>query len=324
MLPRSLVLILLIPVSCGTVTQGPAPVPIVTPVTAAPAAPVAATPPSRPPVMWKGEVIEWSELQPLLSERAGAVVLEEALLDRQLARLVQERGRKVEETQLKAERDELLRSLSPDPERAERLLSELRAVQGLGERRWQALLRRNASARMLVQDQVKVTPEALEAALDATYGAKRRCRVMALPDLKACAEAKRRLDAGTPFGEVAVALSTDLSAARGGMVNPVSRLDPTWPAAFRQTLWALSPGATSAPVLVGDAYVIVRFEEETPAVAPADATAARTGAEREARRAQERVQMEALVSGLRPSHRDAVIFDESLRDAWSRVRNAAR
>jgi hypothetical protein len=34
--------------------------------------------------------------------------------------------------------------------------------------------------------------------------------------------------------------------------------------------------------------------------------------------------MEALVSGLRQSQRDVVIFDDSLRDAWKRVRNASR
>lgn len=308
--------------ACGTVSDRPMPEVRAAPTPTAPAAPPAA--PARPPATWKGEVIEWSELQPLLAERAGAVALEEALLDRQLARLVQERGLKVDAARLDEERKELLRSLSPDPERAERLLLELRAVQGLGERRWQALLRRNASARLLVQDQVKVTAEAVEANLDTNFGAKRRCRVIAVPDLKACAEVRRQLDAGRPFGEVAVERSTDLSAARGGLVNPVSRLDPTWPAAFRQTLWTLSPGGTSAPVLVGDAYVMIRFEEELPATSPADAAAARTTAEREARRAQERVQMEALIGGLRQAQRDAVIFDDSLRDAVTRVRNAAR
>jgi parvulin-like peptidyl-prolyl isomerase len=312
--------LLLLPVACDTVSERPMP-------QAAPARPVViapSAPPPRPPATWKGEVIEWSELQPLLAERAGAVVLEEALLDRQLAKLLQERGLKADEARVNAERDELLRSLSGEPERAERLLADLRAVQGLGERRWNALLRRNASARLLVQDQVKVTAEAVEANLDTMHGARRRCRVIAVRDLKACADVKRDLDAGKPFGEVAVERSTDRSAARGGMVNPVSRLDPTWPGAFRQTLWALPPGGTSAPVLVGDTYVIVHLEEELPASPPADPAAARATAEREARRAQERLQMETLIEGLRAAQRDAVVFDPALHDAWTRVRNAAR
>ena len=310
--------------SCGTVTErpdtGPAPAP--TPAMRTVPAPTPVT--QRPPATWKGEVIEWTELQPILCERAGAVALEEVMLDRQLARLLADRGLKLDEARIDRERTELLETLSPDAERAARLLTDLRAVQGLGEQRWQALLRRNASARLLVQEQVKVTPDSIDASLDAAYGAKRRCRVIALADLKACAEARRRIDGGEPFGEIAVALSTDPSAARGGMVNPVSRFDTSWPAAFRQAVWAATPGTVTAPVLVGDTYVIARVEEELPATPPKDAAAARAMAERDTRRAQERVQMETLVAGLRQAQRDATVLDERLKDAWSRVRSAAR
>lgn len=309
--------------ACGTVTERPDAAPAPPPTSATPiTTPAAATP--RPPATWKGEVIEWSELQPILSERAGAVALEEVMLDRQLAQLLADRGLKLDEARIDRERVELLATLSADPDRAERLLADLRAVQGLGERRWQSLLRRNASARLLVQDQVKVTAEAVDAALDAAYGARRRCRVIALPDLKACAEARRRIDAGEPFGEVAVTASTDASAARGGLVNPVSRFDPSWPGAFRQAVWATAPGTVTSPVLVGETYVIAKVEEELAATPPADAATARALAERDARRAQERVQMETLVTGLRQAQRDATILDERLKDAWMRVRSAAR
>jgi parvulin-like peptidyl-prolyl isomerase len=311
--------LLLLCVACGTVTERREPAP-----SPPPPARTAATEAPRPALTWKGDVIEWSELQPLLAERAGAVVIEEALLDRQLDRLLAERGLKVDASATDRERSELLESLSPDPERAERLLVELRALQGLGERRWNALMRRNAAARLLVQDQVTMTPEAVDAALDATFGPRRVCRIITVADLKTCAEARRRVETGQPFGEVAAMMSSDPSSSRGGLVNPVSRLDPTWPSAFRQAVWALPVGGASTPVLVGDAYVLVKVESETPATAPADPTAARRAAEREVRRNQERVRMEGLVTGLRQGQRDAVILDESLRDSWSRVRNAAR
>jgi parvulin-like peptidyl-prolyl isomerase len=311
--------LLLLCAACGSIRESPDAVPP-TP----PAVTTASAPAPRPALTWKGDVIEWSELQPLLAERAGAVVIEETLLDRQLDRLLAERGLKVDAAATDRERAELLESLNADPERAERLLLELRALQGLGERRWAALMRRNAAARLLVQDQITLTPEAVDAALDATHGARRVCRILTVADLKTCAEARRRIDAGQPFGEVAAMMSTDPSSSRGGLVNPVSRLDPTWPSAFRQAVWALQIGGTSAPVLVGDAYVLVKVESETPANAPADPAAARRAAEREVRRNQERVRMEGLVSGLRQGQRDAVILDEALRDSWSRVRNAAR
>lgn len=315
MTSRLLSALALVLAACGTVTErvepAPTPAPTVTP------------PPERPPVAWRGEVIEWAELRPLLAERAGSVVLEEVLLDRQLERLLRERNLTVDASMVERESRDLLAGLSDDRDRADRLLVDLRAAQGLGDRRWTALLRRNAAARLLVQDQIRVTPQAVEAAMDAAHGARRRCRIMALPDLKACAEARKRLDAGEPFGEVAAAMSSDRSAARGGLVNPVSRLDPSWPAGFRQALWDLPPGGISAPVLVDQGYVLVRMEGEVPAEA-VDPAQSKAAAERDVRRAQERIQMEALVSGLREAQRDAVISDEDLRAAWRRVRNAAR
>jgi len=316
---RSTAAALLVMTACGTVSERPEP----------PATPLAERPPTvtaaleRPPVVWRGEVIEWRELRPLLAERAGAVVLEEALLDRQVDRLLAEQRLQLDQAAVDAERARILEALSPEPARAERLLRELRAVQGLGESRWQALLRRNAGLRRLVQPDVQVTPEAVAAAMDAAHGPRRRCRVMALPDLKACGDARAELDAGASFGEVAAARSTDASAARGGLVNPVSRLDPSWPFSFRHALWDLKPDQVSPPVLVEGGYVLIRLEEELPA-AEVEPASARAAAEREVRRGQERVLMETLVTGLRQAQRDVMVTDPALRDAWMRVRNEGR
>jgi parvulin-like peptidyl-prolyl isomerase len=316
---RSIAAPLVLMAACGTVSERPEPP--VAPETGRPPAATAA--PERPPVVWRGEVIEWHELRPMLAERAGAVVLEEALLDRQVDRLLAEQRLQLDQAAVDAERARILEALSPEPDRAERLLRELRAVQGLGESRWQSLLRRNAGLRRLVQSDVQVTPEAVAAAMDAAHGPRRRCRVIALPDLKACADARAELDAGTPFGEVAAARSTDASAARGGLVNPVSRLDPSWPSSFRQALWELKKDQVSPPVLVEGGYVLIRLEEELPAV-EVDPATARVAAEREVRRGQERVLMETLVTGLRQAQRDVMVTDPALRDAWTRVRSEGR
>jgi parvulin-like peptidyl-prolyl isomerase len=224
---------------------------------------------------------------------------------------------------LLTEERELVASLSDDPARAIVLLSELRAAQGLGEKRWKSLLKRNSAMRLLVQNDVKVTPDAVEALMDAAHGPKRQCRVMALPDLKMCAEARARLDAGEPFGEVAADLSTDRSASRGGLVLPVSRLDPTWPSSFRQTLWSLQKDGVSAPVLIDNGYVFIRFENEIPGDA-ATSPEIRAVAERAVRRGQERIYMENLAKQLRQAQRNVTIFDDSLLDGWTRVKNAAR
>jgi parvulin-like peptidyl-prolyl isomerase len=313
---------------CGTVTEHPAPPPTAAAPASSGAAASTTRPPlpasvERPPALWDGTAVTWDELRPLLAERAGASVLEELLLERQLDRMLEARTLTLKRELIESEERELVAALSEDAARAQTLLAELRAAQGLGERRWKSLLKRNAALRLLVQDEVKITPEAIDAAIDAATGPRRRCRVMALPDLESCAAARTRLDAGEPFGEVAAAMSTDRSAPRGGLVAPVSRLDPTWPSSFRQTLWALPKGGVSAPVLVDGGYVLVRFEEELPADS-AKAPLSRATAEHAVRRGQERILMENLARQLRLAQRNAVIFDEALLDGWNRVKNAAR
>jgi len=318
-------------VACATVNQPPALAPSgnsaasVNSVakSATPVATEVAPPVVRPPALWDGSAVTWEELRPLLAERAGASVLEELFLERQLDQMLKARKLNVTAELLLTEERELVASLSDDPARAIVLLSELRAAQGLGEKRWKSLLKRNSAMRLLVQNDVKVTPDAVEALIDAAHGPKRQCRVMALPNLKMCAEARARLDAGEPFGEVAADLSTDRSASRGGLVLPVSRLDPTWPSSFRQTLWSLQKDGVSAPVLIDNGYVFIRFENEIPG----DVTTSpdtRAVAERAVRRGQERIYMENLAKQLRQAQRNVTIFDDSLLDGWTRVRNVAR
>lgn len=261
--------------------------------------------------------ITWQELQPVLAERAGALALEEVLLDKRVRTAAQDRGIVVTDEMMKREEDSLRAQLAPDGARADQLLDEVRARQGLGPRRWQALLWRNAALRAMVARDVEVRPEQVTAQVDAVYGPKRRARVIAVPDMRAAQKAIERLKAGEAFGDVAAEVSTDASAARGGLIAPVSRLDPAYPASFREALWSISGvGEVSSPVLSSNGLVLVRFEGEEPASAqpPADA---RTAAERAVRFAQERARMEELardlVRGAKPT-----IFDDGLADSWRR------
>lgn len=261
--------------------------------------------------------ITWQELQPVLAERAGAAALEEVLLDKRVRAAAQDRGIVVTDEMMKREEDSLRAQLAPDGARAEQLLDEVRARQGLGPRRWQALLWRNAALRAMVARDVEVRPEQVTAQVDAVYGPKRRARVIAVPDMRAAQKAIERLKAGEAFGDVAAEVSTDASAARGGLIAPVSRLDPAYPASFREALWSIAGvGEVSSPVLSSNGLVLVRFEGEEPAAAqpPADARAA---AERAVRFAQERARMEELardlVRGAKPT-----IFDDGLADSWQR------
>ena len=129
---------------------------------AAPGAP-AATPPAMPPAgaksadgaagvaaMWKQQVVTWDRLRPVLAELAGSQALEEVLLDAMLEDRARERGIAPDEAAIAREEETLRGYLDRDPARADRLLSEVRARQGLGPARWRALLRRNAILRAMV------------------------------------------------------------------------------------------------------------------------------------------------------------------------------
>lgn len=272
--------------------------------------------------VWRDEAVTWDRIRPVLAELAGSAALQEVLLDRLLEQRARERGIAPDAAATEREEELLLGYLDKDPARASRLLAELRARQGLGPVRWAALLRRNAILRALVAPDVQVLQAQVAAAHDAAHGPRRRARVVAVPDLRAAQAVSDRLAKGERFEDVAAEASTDPSAPRGGLVAPMSRLDPGVPAAVREALWSVQrPGEVSPPALVGTGYVIVRYEGDEPGDGvPLEAV--RAEAERAVRVAQERARMDTLAQeilrGVQPS-----IFDESLADSWNRVRTEA-
>lgn len=285
--------------------------------TAAPASPSAGT-----PAMWRNDAIPGDELHARAMEAAGALALEEMLIERALRTELARRALAVDDASLAQEESMAREALSSDPTRAEQLLQALRASQGLGSIRWKSLLWRNAALRTIARDQSSVGETEIATAHDLRHGPRRAARIIVLPDLPSVQRATERLGAGETFSDVASTLSTDSSRDRGGLVSPVSRLDPTWPATVREALWAIEVGTHSAPVLIEDGYIIVRCEGEIAG----DGTsleASRAESERTARLAVDRVEMDRIlremVRGLDPT-----MFDRSLEESWRRTRDARR
>jgi parvulin-like peptidyl-prolyl isomerase len=281
--------------------------------------PVATFVDARPAALVNGRQILWGDLRPALSDLAGAAALRETLLDRRLAELARDAGISVTDDDVAAEQQTLLATLSDDPATALRLLDELRARQALGRVRYDALLRRNAIMRALVRDRVEVDEPAIARLFDAMHGPKRQVRLLVTADLVDAQAARRDIEAGSFFGDVAAERSTDSSAARGGLLAPVSRADPTYPAALQEAIWSLAaPGATSAPVLLENGYAIVQLVREIPADG-ATLEPEREKLARLVRLAREREQMDALARRiLADAH--VVIFDDELRESWERAR----
>jgi parvulin-like peptidyl-prolyl isomerase len=278
--------------------------------------PVATMIDARPAALVNGQQINWGDLRPLLNEAAGAAVLEEFIIDMMLERQLAERGLGVGVDEVNRERELLLKSLSTDPNVAMRLLEELRARRGLGEERFQRLLVRNARLRALVSRNVNVTDEQVRRLFEVQHGPKRQARLMVLPNLSMAQEAIRRVRNGRSFADVAVELSVDRSAARGGLLEPISASDPTYPAALRAELWSLDVGEISSPVLLDEQYAVLQLVR-TLSADEVQLDDVRYDLQRAALLNQQRLLMDQLVDRM-IGDLSVVIFDESLREAWKR------
>jgi parvulin-like peptidyl-prolyl isomerase len=269
---------------------------------------------ARPAALVSGRVVEWGEIRPLLNEAAGGIVLQELILDRQIKDRLFDDGVQVTESDVRRERELFYETLDPDPDVAVRLSRKVRARQGLGRHRFDNLMRRNAALRMLVAPQVDVSEESVRRNFEIVYGPRRQARLMMVGSLQDAQQAINRLEAGEFFGDVAVELSTDSSAPRGGLLSPISRADPSYPPALRDELWALQPGETSPPVLLGEQYAILELIGVLPAQ-EVELSEVHDAMEKRARLAQQRILMDRLARQLM-AQATFTIIDETLQEAW--------
>ncbi|HAW95716.1 MAG TPA: hypothetical protein DCX60_05520 [Phycisphaerales bacterium] len=262
----------------------------------------------------RGRPLGRSRLEGMLMESAGPQALREALLDATLEERLDELNLTITEEDMLLERMTLLTTLDEDEDRATRLLETIRRREGLGPLRFSALLRRNAGLRKLVEDDVRPNEEAVRAAWDVRHGPRRVARVFVAPTLDGCSEVIAKVEAGEEFETLAAMKSTDASASVGGLLEPISRLDPSWPTSFRETLWTTPLGEISSPVLVDADYVLILPMEE---VSGDEVTFEmdREDAARRVRLAQERLLMDALARDLLDSVQVDII-DGDLDRAW--------
>ncbi len=268
---------------------------------------------ARPAALVDGIIVDWGEMRPLLNEAAGAAILEEIILDRMLITELARTGHLVTDRDLERERDLFYRTLSTDPDVAARLARELRIRQGLGRRRLSRLLHRNASLRALVADDVMISEDAILQTHEILHGPTRRARLMVLPTLAEAQAAIDRVRAGEFFGDVAVDVSTDTSASRGGLLAPISHADPTYPQVMRDALWALDHGEASTPILLSKQYAVLMLVAEIDG----DGIALdRVEMERQVRLRQQRLLMDQKARQLL-TEASVTIIDAALKDSWN-------
>jgi parvulin-like peptidyl-prolyl isomerase len=269
---------------------------------------------ARPAALVEGRVVDWGELRPLLSEAAGADVLGEVILDRVLTPALDEAGILITDDDVAAERARFYSALNDDPDVAVRLARQVRARQGLGRWRLQMLLRRNAGLRALVRDRVVVSDEAVSRMFEIIHGPKRQARLMVLPTLVEAQAAINRVKAGELFADVAVEISNDSSAARGGLLEPISQADPSYPQAMREVLWSLVPGELSRPVFLGESYAVMTLVRALEGDGT-DIEAVRPELEAQVRLNQERILMDELARQLL-TEANITIIDDGIKWSW--------
>jgi foldase protein PrsA len=209
-----------------------------------------------------GRPVSWNVLRPMLIEASGGMILSEYILDSQIVAELQSRRLAVSERDVEREKSILLNQLSSDPDQAVRLLEELRDRRGLGPRRFELFLRRYASLRKLVADEVQVTDAMLRQAHEERYAPQSVCRLIVVETLAEAGAVRQRLDAGESFTDLAIELSRDRSRNQGGLLPPISPHDPTFPTAISAAASRLTLHEVSDPIALDNGFAILRCENK--------------------------------------------------------------
>ena len=278
---------------------------------------------ARPAALIDGRAVSWGELRPLLNEAVGGKVLYEVLLDRVLAEAAVEAGLTITDRDLETERQLFYRTLDPDPDQAARIARSYREREGLLRTRFERLLRRNATLRALVRHDVTVSETSVQRMFDSVYGPKRQGRIIVVASLADAQVVLTLLDEGRLFADVAVERSTDASAARGGLLEPISVFDARYDQALRDALWSLEPNTVSEPILLERNYAILM---PLHTIEPVEEIAYQVVREEMAdlvRLEQERILMDRQARRLVRDVR-VTIIDEALAESWKTSRNTRR
>lgn len=275
-----------------------------------------------------GTLVTREDLWPLLAERAGAAGLEALALDRAVEREARRRGVEVDAQDIRAERAIVERALAgvglTDRQQRGRVVAEARARRGWGPTWFEGLLRRNALARALTREDVRPPTEADIARLtEVFYGARREVRVLVMASEREVsrhrAEAAAALTDSRATGEarfimLATEHSSDVSAARGGLLDPVGRYDVEYPDAFRKAVFETPVGSLTPVVALDEGFAVALVVGERGGGAAEPGSARDEVVRRLELDAQQRA-MATLFERLRANMRVEPL-DEALRWSW--------
>ena len=270
----------------------------------------------RPVAIVGGQRLERSSLSAALAEAAGAVVLEETVLDAALAREIGAPLSTIGREDLDRERRNVLAMMIAESGMTEAeaidQLERSRVARGLGPHRFDALLRRNVALRRSVASDIVVTPDELRLARDVNFGDRVRAHLIVVRSEREAEQLRQRLAAGADFEALAKSRSIDPSGAQGGLIPSVSWQDPVLPLPLQAALRTTEPGQLSAVIAMDGGSAIVRVDQRLGATG---SSISDSELESRIRLRKERVAMDATANRLLAAT-SVTVFDESLRWAW--------
>ena len=286
--------------------------------------PAIATQHNQKPVAYlDGKPVTQEQVYRRIVAAHGGEALAEILLDRAVQQRLEQEQINLKPADLEAERLKLLASLDRDPDQAARLLREMRGQRGLDEKRFAALLRRNAGLRALVRDAVQINDAAIGQAYDLRYGPRYRVRLIVTDGLGELNRIRKQALGGASVIDLAIQHSTDASAAQGGLLSPISPADPTYPKAIRDALPKLTLDNTasrlSPAIALDTGYALLWLEDIISKDAPPMHTV-RAELEAAVREDLERLRMRQLARTL-IEQTNVVVLEPLLGKAWKQQRN---
>ena len=270
-----------------------------------------------------GKAVTAKDLRSSLFERSGSEILAEYVIDAELKKRMTQLKMRISDEDIAREKQIVLQALAPgNPNQAVRLMRQLRRNRGLGDLRFAAWLKRNASLRKLIEEQVEITDTSINEAYQIRYGKRYEVRLLVVDAVTSAATLANRARGGESFVDLAIAHSTDASRAQGGLVDPISPADPSWPGGIRKVISTLKSGQVSDPVALKNSFAVVRLERIIPA-STVKLEAVKSLLEQRLRRSYEKLLMDQQVRAMLDQV-DLLIVNRPLKNSWDQSKTAAK
>jgi foldase protein PrsA len=210
-----------------------------------------------------GRPIYMGRLHKPLVRAHGLRLAEMLIADVVVRQEADRRGISVSDAEVAAEERAALAGILGDdytPQQKQRLLGQLLHERGLTRSVWDAVMRRNALLRKMVEPDIEVTEADLRAEFERVHGEKISASHIQLPTLDEAQKVLKLLREKADFATLARRHSTNTETARdGGRLPDFSRTDPTIPPAIREAAFAVAePPALAGPVQVGTEFHVLK------------------------------------------------------------------